>query len=60
MVRKERVSVDMVKFALAWMWEAKVEAIIVLSCIQAEQIVQPSLDWVINAVPDWLLKLSLH
>ena len=56
MERKESVSVDEVQFALAWMWESPSQSVNVLGGIQAEEAVQPPLDWVVHAVPDRFVK----
>ena len=55
MVRKQRVSVHEVQLTLLWEWEAKVELIVRLRGVKAEQVVQPFFDWVLLAVSDGLI-----
>ena len=56
MERKESVSVDEVQFALAGMRESPSQSVDVLGSVQAEKTVQPLLDRVVHAVPDWFIK----
>ena len=59
-VTKERISVYEEELALVWMWEAKSESILSLSGVQAEQGVQPLLNWVTSAITNWLFKAHLR
>lgn len=58
MVAEKSISVDIVKLALLGMWIALSQLLDLLGSIQAKQIVQPLLDRVIEAIPDWLVELD--
>ena len=60
MVRKQRVSIDKVQLTLLWEWEAKVELIVRLRGVKAEQIVQPFFDWILLTVSNRLIKASFQ
>ena len=55
MVRKQRVSIDKVQLTLLRKGEAKVELIVRLRCVEAEQVVQPFFDWILLTVSNWLI-----
>ena len=60
MIRKQRVSVHKVKLTLLWEWKAKVELIVRLRGVKAEQVVQPFFDWILLAVSNWLIEASFQ
>ena len=60
MIGKERVTIHKVQFTLAWMRKTEGQIVNVLGRVEAEQIIQPSLDRVPLAIPDWLIKACLH
>ena len=56
MVRKERVSVYIVELTLAWMWEAKVQTVVILGSVEANKIVEPFFNWIMVTISDWFIK----
>ena len=59
-VREQSVTVDVVELTLAGMGEAEIEIVNILGSIQTQQVVEPFFDWIILAISDGLIKLSLH
>ena len=55
MIGEKSVPIDEVELALAWVGEAEGESVGVLRRVQAEQVIQPALDRVSLAVPNWLI-----
>ena len=56
MIRKQGISVDEVQLAFVRMWEAPSKNVNILSSIKAQKSIQPLLNWIVHAIPDWLIK----
>ena len=59
-VGEQSITIDVVELTLAGMGEAEIEIVNILGSIQAQQVVEPFFDWIILAISDRFIKLSLH